>query len=41
MSDHEISKMEEGGLKAPKTQKDLGFFSSPEVVQTIQKVYIF
>ncbi|KAL5055739.1 hypothetical protein RYX36_036421 [Vicia faba] len=30
--------MEEGDLKAPKQQKDLGFFSSPEVVHTIQKV---
>ncbi|CAI8616670.1 unnamed protein product [Vicia faba] len=38
MSDHEITKMEEGDLKAPKQQKDLGFFSSPEVVHTIQKV---
>lgn len=39
MSDQEISKMEEGGdLKAQKTQKELGFFNSPEVVHTIQKI---
>ncbi|CAL5213106.1 unnamed protein product [Lathyrus oleraceus] len=39
MSDQEISKMEEGGdLKAQKTQKELGFFNSPEVVHTIQKL---
>ncbi|CAK8577432.1 unnamed protein product [Lathyrus sativus] len=38
MPEDEIKKMEEGDLKAQKTQKDSGFFSSPEVVHTIQKL---
>jgi len=39
MSTSEITKMEEGDLKA-QTKRESGFCGSPEVVQIIQKVHI-
>jgi hypothetical protein len=39
MSTSEITKMEEGDLKA-QTKSESGFCGSPEVVQIIQKVHI-